>query len=106
MKTDKVRLDGLLVERGLFGSREKAQRAILAGEVFVSGQRSDKAGARFAADAAIEVTQKARYVSRGGQKLRRRAGSPIACCSMAPRACTPSTSVIPSSIGRSAAIRA
>lgn len=72
MKTPvvKSRLDALLVERGLFDSREKAQRAILAGEVFANGQRVDKAGARLPADAALEITQKSRYVSRGGQKLK------------------------------------
>lgn len=71
MKTPapKTRLDCLLVERGFFDSREKAQRAILAGEVFANGQRADKAGSRLPADAAIEITPKSRYVSRGGHKL-------------------------------------
>ncbi len=70
MKTPaKLRLDCLLVERGLFPSREKAQRAILAGDVAVSGTRADKAGARFASDAPVEVRQKERYVGRGGTKL-------------------------------------
>lgn len=65
----KSRLDTLLVDRGFFDSREKAQRAILAGEVFANGQRADKAGSRLPADAALEITQRSRYVSRGGQKL-------------------------------------
>jgi 23S rRNA (cytidine1920-2'-O)/16S rRNA (cytidine1409-2'-O)-methyltransferase len=65
----KVRLDCLLVERGLFSSREKAQRAILAGEVFADGQRADKPGTMFAAEVELQVEQKARYVSRGGTKL-------------------------------------
>jgi 23S rRNA (cytidine1920-2'-O)/16S rRNA (cytidine1409-2'-O)-methyltransferase len=65
----KVRLDCLLVERGLFPSREKAQRAILAGEVFASGQRADKPGTMIAAEADIQVEEKSRYVSRGGVKL-------------------------------------
>ena len=65
----KVRLDCLLVERGLFASREKAQRAILAGEVFAQGQRADKPGTMIAAEAQIEVEEKSRYVSRGGVKL-------------------------------------
>lgn len=65
----KSRLDTLLVARGLFDSREKAQRAILAGEVFARGQRADKAGTRLPADVPLEITQKSRYVSRGGQKL-------------------------------------
>ncbi len=65
----KSRLDCLLVERGHFPSREKAQRAILAGDVMVGGRRSDKPGSQCANDADIEVKQKARYVSRGGLKL-------------------------------------
>ncbi len=71
MKTPvpKTRLDSLLVERGFFDSREKAQRAILAGEVFANGQRADKPGTRMPSDAALEITPKSRYVSRGGQKL-------------------------------------
>ena len=44
-KTQKKRLDLLLVERGLVESRQKAQAMILAGEVRVNGQRADKAGA-------------------------------------------------------------
>ncbi len=65
----KVRLDQLLVARGLFDSREKAQRAILAGEVFADGQRADKAGARFEDAVPLEVAARPPYVSRGGQKL-------------------------------------
>ena len=67
--TPKTRLDCLLVERGLCDSREKAQRAILAGNVFVDEQRADKAGTQFPGDARIEVRQLERYVSRGGLKL-------------------------------------
>ncbi len=40
----KTRLDQMLVARGLCASREKAQRAIMAGQVMVEGQRADKAG--------------------------------------------------------------
>jgi 23S rRNA (cytidine1920-2'-O)/16S rRNA (cytidine1409-2'-O)-methyltransferase len=65
----KVRLDQLLVSRGLFDSREKAQRAILAGEIFADGQRADKAGARFEDAVPLEVAARPPYVSRGGQKL-------------------------------------
>lgn len=43
----KTRLDVLLVERGLAESREKAKAIIMAGEVFVDGQREDKAGTSF-----------------------------------------------------------
>ena len=67
--TAKTRLDCLLVERGLFASREKAQRAILAGEVTVSERTADKPGTQVPADAHVEVRQKERYVSRGGLKL-------------------------------------
>jgi 23S rRNA (cytidine1920-2'-O)/16S rRNA (cytidine1409-2'-O)-methyltransferase len=63
------RLDLELVGRGLAESREQAQRLILAGEVWVEGQRWDKASKLCAAEAAIEVRAHDRYVSRGGHKL-------------------------------------
>ncbi len=63
------RLDVELVERGLAESREQAQRLILAGEVWVEGQRWDKASKPCAASAKIEVRGAERYVSRGGFKL-------------------------------------
>jgi 23S rRNA (cytidine1920-2'-O)/16S rRNA (cytidine1409-2'-O)-methyltransferase len=63
------RLDVELVERNLAESREQAQRLILAGEVWVEGQRWDKASKLCAASAAIEVRGGDRYVSRGGHKL-------------------------------------
>lgn len=66
----KMRLDVLVVERGLAESRQKAQAMILAGQVLVDGQKAAKAGAAVAADAPIEVTGAAMpYVSRGGLKL-------------------------------------
>lgn len=66
----KERLDVLLIERGFFESREKAKAVIMAGEVFVNGQREDKAGSKFDKDAEIEVKGKVlKYVSRGGLKL-------------------------------------
>lgn len=66
----KTRLDVLLVSRGLSLSREKAKAVIMAGEVFVNGQREDKAGSMFDDKAKIEVRgQKLPYVSRGGLKL-------------------------------------
>ena len=68
----KKRLDVLLCEQGYFESREKAKAVIMAGEVFVNGQRADKPGASFAEDAAIEVRGGTlKYVSRGGLKLER-----------------------------------
>jgi 23S rRNA (cytidine1920-2'-O)/16S rRNA (cytidine1409-2'-O)-methyltransferase len=66
----KERLDVLLVKRNLIESREKAKAVIMAGNVFVDGQREDKAGSMFAESVAIElkgITLK--YVSRGGFKL-------------------------------------
>jgi 23S rRNA (cytidine1920-2'-O)/16S rRNA (cytidine1409-2'-O)-methyltransferase len=63
------RLDLLLVARGFFESREKAQRAIMAGEVSVAGQRVDKAGSKVSDDAEIAVKTADRYVGRGGHKL-------------------------------------
>jgi 23S rRNA (cytidine1920-2'-O)/16S rRNA (cytidine1409-2'-O)-methyltransferase len=69
-KTQKKRLDLLLVERGLADSRQKAQAMILAGEVRVASQRADKPGTMIPQDATIELTGGApRYVSRGGMKL-------------------------------------
>ncbi len=65
----KQRLDRLLVDRGLAPSREKAQALILAGSVFVNGQRSDKPGVTVSADARLEVTRQSAHVSRGGLKL-------------------------------------
>ncbi len=69
MKTPRMRLDQLLFERGLAGSREKAKALILAGQVKVNGQRSDKAGKEIDLDAAIDVAAPPPYVSRGGHKL-------------------------------------
>ena len=65
----KLRLDQLLVARGLCESREKAQRAIMAGDVTVAGQRVDKAGTQIAEDAEVAVKAADRYVGRGGHKL-------------------------------------
>ncbi|ADG82547.1 hemolysin A [Thermincola ferriacetica] len=67
---EKMRLDMLLVEKGLFPSREKAKSAIMAGLVFVDGQRVDKAGTTVSVSADIEVQgNPIPYVSRGGLKL-------------------------------------
>src|SRR2546430_11075205 len=65
----KERLDLVLVARGLSESREKAQRLIMAGKVFVNGQRMDMAGAPVADTAQIELRGELPYVSRGGLKL-------------------------------------
>ena len=66
----KERLDVLLVRNGFAPSREKAKAVIMAGLVYVDGQKEDKAGSTFAPDAVIEVRgQELPYVSRGGLKL-------------------------------------
>jgi 23S rRNA (cytidine1920-2'-O)/16S rRNA (cytidine1409-2'-O)-methyltransferase len=65
----KVRLDRLLVDRGLADSREKAQALIMAGEVKLNGQKAAKPGQLVADDAALEVLARPPYVSRGGLKL-------------------------------------
>ncbi len=66
----KVRLDHLLVIRGLAPSRARAQALILAGEVSIAGSRVDKAGTLVTEDALLEVRAPDHpYVSRGGVKL-------------------------------------
>jgi 23S rRNA (cytidine1920-2'-O)/16S rRNA (cytidine1409-2'-O)-methyltransferase len=69
-KTGKLRLDVLLVERGLAPSRERAQAILLAGQVLVNGQKMEKPGTQVAAEAAIEIVGEVlKYASRGGLKL-------------------------------------
>ena len=66
----KVRLDQLLVDRGLMQSRERARIAVMEGSVFVDGQRIDKPGTAMDPDKRVEVRGKQlQYVSRGGLKL-------------------------------------
>ncbi len=65
----KIRLDQLLVSRGLCASRERAQRAIMAGEVKVGDRVVDKPGTKVGEEAAIVVQEPPRYVGRGGLKL-------------------------------------
>lgn len=66
----KERLDILLVNRGFAPSREKAKAIIMSGNVFVNGEREDKAGQAFDEKAEILVKGQAlKYVSRGGLKL-------------------------------------
>ena len=72
MAKEKERLDVLLVNRGLATSREKAKSLIMAGDVFVNGQREDKPGTTFeeAKITSLEVRgDTLPYVSRGGLKL-------------------------------------
>jgi 23S rRNA (cytidine1920-2'-O)/16S rRNA (cytidine1409-2'-O)-methyltransferase len=68
----KLRLDKLLVDRGLAASRERAQALIIAGKVLVDEQKLDKAGAQVAPDVVLRLLgEDLRYVSRGGLKLER-----------------------------------
>ena len=67
---EKIRLDVLLTERGLRESRQKAQAAIMSGQVFVDGRRVDKPGTPVPREAAVEIRGGTlAYVSRGGLKL-------------------------------------
>jgi len=69
-RTQKLRLDLVLVERGLVPSRERARALILAGRVLVKEQKIDKPGTSVAADAPIRLLgEEQAYVSRGGIKL-------------------------------------
>ncbi|HVO82214.1 MAG TPA: TlyA family RNA methyltransferase [Terriglobales bacterium] len=68
----KVRLDKLLLERGLAASRERAQALILAGKVLVNEQKVEKAGTGVDAAAHVRLLgEELKYVSRGGLKLER-----------------------------------
>jgi 23S rRNA (cytidine1920-2'-O)/16S rRNA (cytidine1409-2'-O)-methyltransferase len=69
-RTGKTRLDQLLVEQGLVGSRERARSLILAGRVLVREQKIDKPGASIPIDSPIRLLgDDLKYVSRGGLKL-------------------------------------
>lgn len=65
----KVRLDLLLVERGLVESRTKAQRLVMAGQVRVDGQVVLKPATKIQPEASLEIDQGPQFVSRGGDKL-------------------------------------
>jgi 23S rRNA (cytidine1920-2'-O)/16S rRNA (cytidine1409-2'-O)-methyltransferase len=65
-----TRLDQLLVERGLFDSREKARRAVMAGLIEVGGRRQDKPGTAVKPESELRVLGPAEpFASRGGRKL-------------------------------------
>ncbi len=64
-----MRIDLLLVERGLAESRNQAQRLVMAGEVRVDGEMVHKSSALVAENAQIAVKARPKYVSRGGKKL-------------------------------------
>jgi 23S rRNA (cytidine1920-2'-O)/16S rRNA (cytidine1409-2'-O)-methyltransferase len=65
----KIRLDQLLVDKGLAESREKAKRLVLAGQVLVDGQPAPKPGHPVTTDHKITIKETERFVSRGGTKL-------------------------------------
>jgi 23S rRNA (cytidine1920-2'-O)/16S rRNA (cytidine1409-2'-O)-methyltransferase len=66
----KVRLDKLLVDRGMVASRERAQAMVLAGRVLVGGQKVEKAGAGVDSEADVRLLgEDLKYVGRGGLKL-------------------------------------
>lgn len=68
----KIRLDKLLVDRGLAASRERAQALVLAGKVLVDDQKLEKSGVQVAEDCVIRLLgEDLKYVSRGGLKLER-----------------------------------
>ena len=116
----KERLDVLLVSLGLAESRAKAQATIMAGEVYVNGQKADKSGMEVDITSNVEVRGSAcPYVSRGGLKLekalrnfgvdptgyvRLRADLPTVCSSREPARSLPSTSATDSWRGKSATI--
>ena len=71
MRNVKIRLDKLLVDRGLAPTRERARAVILSGIVLVNEERRDKAGVLIPADAVIRIKGEDHpYVSRGGVKLK------------------------------------
>ncbi len=69
--SDKIRLDQRIVQLGLLESREKAKAMIMAGQVYVNGQKELKAGTNVKPDDSIEVRGSMEFVSRGGYKLKK-----------------------------------
>lgn len=70
VKVEKVRLDQVLVDRGLVETRTRAQALIMAGKVFSGERKMDKAGQKVPSDMVLEVRgQDHPWVSRGGLKL-------------------------------------
>ncbi len=69
MTSKKQRIDKLMVDKGMIESRNKAQRLVMAGEVFVDGELVHKPSDQFAVDCTVTIANKPKYVSRGGLKL-------------------------------------
>lgn len=68
-KASKIRIDKLLVERGLFGDVDQALRAIIANEVLVDDVPATSAGQMVACQSVVRIRGEKRFVSRGGEKL-------------------------------------
>jgi 23S rRNA (cytidine1920-2'-O)/16S rRNA (cytidine1409-2'-O)-methyltransferase len=69
MSAPRVRIDQLLVERGLAESRERAQALVIAGSVLVDGQKARKPGQAVKGDSRLELIGRLPFVGRGGLKL-------------------------------------
>ncbi len=69
MKTERQRLDEALVKRGLVETRSRARALILAGDVLVNGVPETRAGTLVSDQDRLELRQRPRFVSRGGEKL-------------------------------------
>lgn len=67
----KERIDIILVKKGIFESREKAKRALMAGLVIVNGKLVDKPDMKFLEEIDIEIKESSPYVSKGGFKLKK-----------------------------------
>ncbi len=68
-KLKKMRADELLVSKGMVESREKAKRLIMAGKVYINGEKVDKASRKFDEKSDIVIKEPEKYVSRGGYKI-------------------------------------
>jgi 23S rRNA (cytidine1920-2'-O)/16S rRNA (cytidine1409-2'-O)-methyltransferase len=70
MSAGRLRIDQLLVERGLAESRERAQALVIAGYVLVDGQKARKPGQAARRDSRVELIERLPFVGRGGLKLK------------------------------------
>ena len=68
-KSEKTRLDQALLQRGLAPDLKEAQALVMAGDIFIDGQKAGKPDRRVAGDTRIEVREKDPYVSRGALKI-------------------------------------
>ncbi|MBT5926583.1 MAG: TlyA family RNA methyltransferase [Verrucomicrobia bacterium] len=69
MNANRKRLDQILVDRGFFESRERAKRAVMAGQVFMEDQPATKPGQQIRPDVELKLKEQDKFVSRGGLKL-------------------------------------